>query len=80
MKFLIITLKTRGGYVMATSGNLQCTGFGDNGHEAIKAFFEMFEVQWKALVECDPKELTAGAKRTRRAFIDAVSPTPTEVA
>ena len=55
---------------------LALVGYGENLREALSELCEMFEVQWGALVEGDPDELTEGARIAAdkfRAFAEPVS-------
>ena len=60
------------GQVFADHGSLPVHGYGDNMNEAMNAFCEAFDVQWRSLVEVSEDSLTSGGKRRRAALREAV--------
>lgn len=61
------------GTVFASHRELPVHGYGPNQKAALAAFSEMFDVQWRNLVEVAETALTAGGLRRRKALVDAVA-------
>lgn len=60
------------GQVFADHSTLPIHGYGDNLTEALNAFCEAFDFQWRNLVEVPEDSLTPGGKRRRSALNEAV--------
>lgn len=56
------------GVVVASHARLPVIGTGSSLKEALDDFSFMFEVQWDALVACDPRELAPSGARAREAL------------
>ncbi len=57
-----------GGMVEASNEKLAVFGIGQNRAEAEAEFWEMFDLQYRALVQCDPNLLTEEACNVRHHF------------
>ena len=73
-KMFVIQLENSERGVLARHRSLPCSGHGKTAGEAIEDFCEMFEVQWEALVECPPDQLTVGAQQARECFLSFAQP------
>lgn len=75
---LAISLRQEdGGVVCAYHRRLPVLGYGENPSEAISDFCEMFDVQYRGLVDCDQSDLSEGAQEARRTFealVEDISP------
>ena len=56
------------GHVFATHRSLPVDGVGDDESEALAAFCETFDFQWRNLVDVDEDSLTKGGLKRRRAL------------
>jgi hypothetical protein len=56
------------GTVIAKHRSLPILGYGQSADEALAAFAEFFDYQYRDLVECDESELTSGARQVRAAL------------
>lgn len=65
---LIIELRQEDGEICAYHRRLPIVGYGLDAGEAINDFAEMFDAQYRGLVECDEGELSEGALQARRHF------------
>src|SRR5260221_9658124 len=66
--FAIEFREVDGGIVLATHRQLPVHGHGSSQEEAIEAFCEAFDLQWRSLVEVDETSLTSGGRDRRRAM------------
>lgn len=60
------------GQVFASHRSLPVHGYGSDQGEALEAFCEAFDFQWRQLVEAPEESLTAGGKKRASAMREAV--------
>lgn len=60
------------GQVFASHRTLPVHGYGGDQGDALEAFCEAFDVQWRHLVDVQEDTLTDGGRRRRQAMRDAV--------
>jgi hypothetical protein len=78
VKLLLLIEELEGGVIFVSVKDLPVSGYGNSIPEALSAFSDAFELQWKNLVEGPESDLSPKALEYRKRFLE-IKGLPTEL-